>query len=141
MNDASTNKPRRGDGVETDAQAYAPFDVLSLSALTAASSIRLDLIYGMSANRRKGEPFSTEIIIAICGEREDGTTGHARYAITHPDGQAPVTALVVALSIERLLGLEGGAPAAPGLCFPESLIDVDYAVNRFQEFGMRIERC
>jgi hypothetical protein len=67
--------------------------------LTDASSIRLDLIYGMSANRRKGEPFSTEIIIGISGEREDGTTGHARYEIMHPDGQTPVTALAVALSI------------------------------------------
>jgi hypothetical protein len=128
------------DGTQVEAQAYAPFDVLSLSALTGAPSIRLDLVYGMSSSRRRGEPFSTEIIIEISGEKVDGTSGKTRQELMHPEGQAPVTALAVTMGIERLLGLEGGPPAAPGLYFPENLIEPDYAADRFREFGMRTER-
>jgi hypothetical protein len=126
------------DGVETKAQAYSPFDVLSLSAATDARSIRFDLVYGMSASRRRGEPFSTEIIIEITGERPDGTLGRDRHELVHPAGQAPVTALGVALVIERLLGLAGSAPVAPGLYFPETLIEPGYAIRRLKEFGMQI---
>lgn len=128
------------DGVEAKAQAYAPFDVLSLSAATDARSVRFDMIYGMSASRRRGEPFSTEIVIEITGERQDGTRGSDRYDLVHPQGQAPVTALGVALSVERLLGLDGGKPVAPGLYFPEVIIDPDYAVRRLEEFGLRTAR-
>lgn len=126
------------DGVETKAQGYSPFDVLSLSAATDARSIRFDMIYGLSASRRRGEPFSTEIIIEMTGERKNGTPGRSRYELVHPEGQAPVTAVGVALGVERLLGLDGSAPVTPGLYFPEVLIDPDYAIRRFQEFGMTI---
>lgn len=126
------------DGVETRAIGYSPFDVLSLAAATDAKSIRFDLIYGVSANRRRGQHFSTETIIEITGERKDGTTGLDRYELVHPRGQAPVTAVGVALGVERLLGLDGKAPAAPGLYLPEVLIDPDHAVRRFQEFGLQI---
>lgn len=129
------------DGIESTAQAYSPFDVLSLSAATDARSIRFDMVYGMSASRRRGEPFSTEIVIEISGERKDGTTGRNRYELVHPEGQAPVTALGVALGIERLIGLDGKAPAAPGLYFPEVLIDPEYALRRYKEFGMRIAQA
>ncbi|BCH31534.1 hypothetical protein MesoLjLc_34640 [Mesorhizobium sp. L-8-10] len=126
------------DGVETRAIGYSPFDVLSLAAATDAKSIRFDLIYGESANRRRGEHFSTETIIEITGENKDGRTGLSRYELVHPRGQAPVTAVGVTLGIERLLGLDGKAPAAPGLYLPEVLIDPDHAVRRFQEFGLLI---
>lgn len=128
------------DGLESKAQGYSPFDVLSLSAATDARSIRFDMTYGMSASRRRGEPFSTEIVIEIVGEKKDGTSGRSRYELVHPEGQAPVTAVGVALGIERLLGLDGSAPVAPGLYFPEVLIEPDYAIRRFQEFGMRISK-
>jgi hypothetical protein len=43
----------------------------------------------------------------------------------------------VALGVERLLGLAGGEPAAPGLYLAEVLIDPAYFVRRMQEFGAR----
>ncbi len=52
----------------------------------------------------------------------------------------PVTALSAALLIERLLGLEGNAQVTPGLYFPETLIQPEYAVSGYQEFGMKIEK-
>lgn len=49
-----------------------------------------------------------------------------------------MTALGVALGVERLLGLNGGTPAAPGLYLPEVLIEPAYYVRRMEEFGARI---
>lgn len=126
------------DGVEAQAQGYSPFDVLSLGAVTTARSIRFDMIYGMSGSRRRGEAFSTEIIIEIEGEKADGSSGRFRYELVHPQGQAPVTAMGVAITVERLLGLDGSVPVGPGLYFPEVLIDPDHAIRRFEEAGMRI---
>ncbi|QND53786.1 NAD(P)-dependent oxidoreductase [Phyllobacterium sp. 628] len=123
------------DGVEAEASAYSPLDVLGLGVATDAKSIRFDLVYGESASRRRGEAFSTEIIIEISGELKSGEPAKTRLDIVHPQGQAPLTALLVALGIERLLGLAGGEKVAPGLYFPDTLIDADYVIGRMKEFG------
>lgn len=123
------------DGTEVEASAYSPLDVLSLSTATDAKSIRFDLVYGVSASRRRGEAFSTEIAIEMNGELLSGKNAHTRLDIVHPEGQAPLTALHVALGIERLLGLSGGDPVKPGLYLPDLLMDPDYVVGRMKEFG------
>lgn len=125
---------RSVDGVRLEAQTYAPFDVISLAAATAAASIRFDFAYGVSASRRRGDAFSTEIIIDIAGRKKDGKDGATHLEIVHPRGQAPLTALGVALGIERLMGLRGKAPA-PGLYMPEVLIEPDYFVEQMKAIG------
>jgi hypothetical protein len=129
------------DGTEMEAQAYSPLDVLSLAGATDARSIRFDLVYGESAGRRRGGHFSSEIIIEIAGKQKDGTHARVRHELVHPAGQAPMTALGVAVGIERLLGLAGGAPVAPGLYLPEVLVDPAYMVRRLQEFGTQFHRA
>lgn len=123
------------DGTILESTAYSPLDVLSLSAATNAKSIRVGLVYGTSASRRRGEAFSTEIAIEMTGELVTGERAAIRLDIVHPEGQAPLTALHVALSVERLLGLHGGEPVKAGLYLPDSLIDADYIVDRMKEFG------
>ncbi|EJN04355.1 hypothetical protein [Phyllobacterium sp. YR531] len=123
------------DGMALESTAYSPLDVLSLSTATNAKSIRIGLVYGTSASRRRGEPFSTEIAIEISGELVAGERATTRLDIVHPEGQAPLTALHVALSLERLLGLHGGEPVKPGLYLPDSLMEPDYIVDRMKEFG------
>lgn len=131
-------KYRSVDGVELAAKAYSPFDVMSLAATTEARSIRVDLAFAESASRRRGEPFSTEIVIEIDGVLKTGERSHARHEIVHPAGQAPLTALGVALAVERLLGLAGGDPPIAGLYLPEVIIEPAYFVERMQEFGARL---
>jgi hypothetical protein len=129
------------DGNELQAQSYASPDLMSLAAATDARSIRFDLAVGQSASRRRGEPFSTEIIIELVGQRHDGQTVRARHELVHPAGQAPVTAMGVAVGIERLLGLAGGPPVAPGLYLPHVLIEPAYMLRRLEEAGTRIRRA
>ncbi len=126
------------DGVPLDARAYSPFDVLSLRAATNAESIRFDFAYGQSASRRRGESYSTEIIIDIAGRAKDGTETSSHIEIVHPRGQAPLTALGVVLGLEALLGLRANAPAA-GLYLPELLIDPSYFVGEMMAIGARFD--
>ncbi|WP_164008665.1 NAD(P)-dependent oxidoreductase [Pyxidicoccus trucidator] len=128
------------DGTEVRGQAYSLLDGMSLAAATGARSIRFDLSLGQSSSRRRGEPFSTEIILELTGELRDGTKGRVRHELVHPSGQAPVTAVGVAVALERLLGLSGGAPVAPGLYLPEVLVEPAYLVRRLEEFGTRFRR-
>jgi len=126
-------------GALQQGQAYAPLDVLSLGAATDAHSIRVDLAVGESASRRRGEHFSTEMIIELTGRLKNGRPGRRRHVLVHPGGQAPVTAVGVALGIERLLGLAGGAAVPPGLYLPDVLIEPGYALQRLQEFGLQVQ--
>ena len=137
----TTRHVKDREGAVREAATYTPLDVLSLATATDARSIRFDLVYGESATRKRGEPFSTEIIIELKGRLKNGQVGNARYELFHPGGQAPVTALSVAMAVERLLGLAGGEQVEPGLYFPESLIDPAYALRRHQEFGMEVRRA
>ena len=74
----------------------------------------------------------------IEGEARDGTRRRLRQEIVHPAGQAPMTALGVALAVQRLLGLAGGAPVAPGLYTPHVLLDPETVVRRLQDIGTLI---
>jgi hypothetical protein len=136
--DDATRIVADSDGHEAKADAYSPLDVMALANMTQARSIRFGLVYGQSASRRRGEPFSTEIIFELEGQTQDGARARKRYELIHPKGQAPLTALGVSLALERLLGLDGRAPVGPGLYFAEALIDPAYAVERLKGIGTRI---
>jgi len=137
--DDAARRFKDSGGAEQQGQAYAPLDMLSLGAATDAHSIRVDLAVGESASRRRGEPFSTEIIVEMSGLlKRSGQPGRTRHVLVHPGGQAPVTAVGVALGIERLLGLAGGAAVPPGLYLPDVLIEPGYALRRLQEAGLQV---
>lgn len=127
------------DGTAMAGQAIATLDVPALAMATGAPDVRFDMALGETASRRRGEAFSTEVRIELDGEGKDGQPARRRCDLVHPDGQRPLTALGVALGIEALLGLGGGRPAAPGLYYPEALVDAAYAVRRLREFGAVID--
>lgn len=126
------------DGVRIEASAYSPMDVVSLAAATDAHSIRLDMALGESASRRRGEAFSTEIALELEGEDFQGRPVRQRHELVHPQGQAPLTALGIALGVERLLGLDGAVAPSPGLYTPDLLIDPAYFLRRMREFGTQV---
>lgn len=126
------------DGGLRVGQAYAVFDTLSVATATRARSVRFDLVVGESSSRRRGEPFSIEMIVEIAGEALDGRPTRTRHEIVHPEGQAPVTAVSVAIAVERLLGLAGGPPVPPGLYLPDVLLDPAAVLDRLQAFGLRV---
>lgn len=129
------------DGTEWQGRAYPLLDVVSLAAATQATSIRLDFAVRAAASRRRGEGPSHEVIIELSGEKKDGTTGRVRHELIDGDVHSGMSARGVALAVERLLGLAGGPPVAPGLYHPEGLLDPAYVVNRMRESGTEIRRA
>ncbi|GAA1571305.1 hypothetical protein GCM10009789_26100 [Kribbella sancticallisti] len=122
------------DGTVLPGQTIAILDVPSLALATGAPYVRFDFAVGESAGRRRGEFPSMEVRIDLEGVGPAGTPVTTCRYLVHPAGQRPLTALGLALGVERLLGLQGEAPA-PGIHTPESLIDPAYAVKRMEELG------
>ncbi|MEV0246638.1 saccharopine dehydrogenase [Nocardia sp. NPDC050712] len=136
--DAATEVPSV-DGTLLPGQIVGILDVPSLALATGAPNVRFDLAIGESASRRRGEPASTELRIDLAGTDRTGTPLVTRHQLVHPEGQRPLTALAIALGVERLLGLRG-APVPPGIHTPEALHDLDYVAARMVEIGAVFRR-
>ncbi len=126
------------DGTRTEAVALSPFDIMGLAIETGAPNVQFNLGVGVSSTRRRGEPMSTEIIIELAGEDKAGQPLHTRHAILHPQGQMPLTALGVALVLERLTGLDNQPATRPGLYFPYQLLEPAAYFARLEKIGGRV---
>ncbi|MDT0267242.1 saccharopine dehydrogenase [Streptomyces sp. DSM 44915] len=122
------------DGTVLPGQSIAVLDVPSLAHATGAPNVRFDFAVGESAGRRRGAPASFEVRIDLEGADPAGAPLSTSRYLVHPAGQRPLTALGIALGVERLLGLRGEA-ARPGIHTPEALVDPTYAVERLLEIG------
>ncbi|MGW6724823.1 saccharopine dehydrogenase [Nocardia sp. NPDC055029] len=125
---------RTVDGTSLTGQSIPILDVPSLAMATGAPDVRVDLAVGESPSRRRGEPASIEIRIDLHGIDAAGAPHRRSRYLVHPAGQRPLTALGVALGVERLLGLRGDE-VGPGAYTPEALIDPGYAAQRMAEVG------
>ncbi|MEV4607157.1 NAD(P)-dependent oxidoreductase [Neorhizobium sp. LMR1-1-1.1] len=123
------------DGTEIKASGFSSIDVAGLATATGAKNVQFDLATGVSSARRRGEPKSTEIIIELSGKDHDRQPLRTRHAVFHPGGAAPLTAMGVTMILERLTGLDGRAPAPPGLYFPYQLIGPDTYLHRLEAAG------
>lgn len=122
------------DGVEREGQAIPLLDVVSLAVATEARSIRVDL----AAREAPRADRRTEVVIEISGEDQDGAPARRRVELVDRDVYAGLSAHGAALATERLLGLVGGPPVAPGLYHPEVLIDPAHVIARLQQLGAQI---
>lgn len=123
------------DGTEMDAFALSPYDIVGLSAATDAPNVQFNLAIGLSSTRRRGEPMSTEIVIELAGEDDEGRPLRTRRAVVHPEGQMPLTGLGVAMVLERLVGLNGDPATPAGLYFPHHLLDPTAYFARLEQIG------
>ncbi|KQR25705.1 hypothetical protein [Deinococcus sp. Leaf326] len=138
MGDEIKTSFRALDGTEMEATAYSPYDVVGLATATGAPNVQFHVAMGVSSSRRRGEAFSTEILIELSGEDQDGRPLRTRHAVVHPEGQMPLTGLGVAMTLERLLGLDGGPVTPAGLYFPHQLLHPAAYWPRFEQSGGQI---
>lgn len=131
--DAQADVPTT-DGVVLPGQSIAILDVPSLALATGAPNVRFDMAVGESAARRRGDAPSSEIRIDLEGVDPTGARLSTSRYLVHPAGQRPLTALGIALGVERQLGLRGEA-LSPGIYTPETLLDPAYAAERLVEIG------
>lgn len=126
------------DGTEIDASAFSSIDVVGLATATGAKNVQFDLATGISSTRRRGQSKSTEIIIELFGQDRAGQMLRTRHAVFHPGGAAPLTAMGVAMILERLTGLDGRKPSPPGLYFPYQLLEPATYLHRLEAAGGRL---
>ncbi|WP_405193468.1 saccharopine dehydrogenase [Streptomyces anulatus] len=122
------------DGVVLPGRSIAILDVPSLALATGAPNVRFDLAVGESAARRRGGRASIEIRIDLEGTGPTGAPLRTSRYLVHPAGQRPLTALGIALGVERQLGLRGEA-VPPGIRTPETVLDPAYVAERLAEIG------
>jgi len=122
-------------GVERTAHALPLLDVVSLAAETRARSLRVDLVVRGPAEPQR----ATEIILELEGTGHDGSRTTIRVTLADDDVHARISAYGAAIALERLLGLRGGAPIAPGLYHPESILDPAAAIDRLVALGVRVD--
>jgi len=126
------------DGTDIAATGFSSIDVAGLASATGARSVQFNLGSGVSSSRRQGGAFSTEIILELAGLDPAGHPLRTRHAVVHPGGAAPLTAMGIALVLERLVGLDGKPPVAPGLYFPYQILDAAHYLARLREEGGQV---
>lgn len=125
------------DGRELEALAFAPYDIVSLQAATGARDVRFDLAMADSSSRLRGGAIATELILEIEGVTAAGPVTR-RSTIEFNQGQAALTGLSVALALSTALGLEDRPPAAPGLYFPELLMNAQWFLDQLGHAGATV---
>ncbi|MGK4003519.1 hypothetical protein WMF31_12895 [Sorangium sp. So ce1036] len=128
------------DGTEHRGRAYPLLDVVSLAAATDAPNVRLDLVVRSAASRPAGKRPSTEMIFELDGVGAGGEERRVRHEIADDEDLSTLSARGLALAVERLLGLAGGPPVAPGLYNPETILHPADVVQKLEAFGARIAR-
>ncbi|WP_411384644.1 NAD(P)-dependent oxidoreductase [Pseudomonas sp. MPB03] len=128
------------DGTKIEATGFSSIDVVGLAAATGAPNVQFNLATAVSSTRRQGRPMSTEIIIELVGEDRQGEPLQTRHALIHPAGAAPLTGLSVAMTLERLIGLDGQPPTPPGLYFPYQLLDATAYLERLKQEGGELRK-
>lgn len=123
------------DGTRVEASGFSSIDVVGLATATQSPNVQFNIATGVSSTRRRGEPKSTEIILELAGEDQQGRSLRTRHAVFHPGGAASLTALGVSMILERLVGLDGRAPTAPGLYFPYQVLDHETYLARLRQDG------
>lgn len=125
------------DGRELEAIAFAPYDVVSLHAITGAHDIRFDLASSVSSSRLRGGDIATELVVEIEGDI-GGKPQTRRSTLEFTKGQATLTGISTVLALSTVLGLEGRSPVSPGLYFPEHLFDAEWFLNELIRAGATV---
>lgn len=139
----ATKYPRSislSNGSRVEGHPMSLLDVPSLAAVTGAPNIRFDFAIHDSIGTRAGGKASQDLYIDLEGVLLDGRSAKRRITLTDPKGQSHFTALGILLSIERIMGWDGSPPAPAGFYLPETLVPLETAMTRIEQFGIQIQR-
>lgn len=135
--DEARTEFRAIDGTAIAASGFSSIDITGLAAETGARNVEFNIATAVSSSRRRGEGKSTEIVVELKGEDNNGRALQTRHALFHPGGAAALTALGTSMILERLAGLNG-SPTPAGLYFPYQVLDHGAYLSRLVERGGRL---
>ncbi|MEM8642105.1 MAG: saccharopine dehydrogenase NADP-binding domain-containing protein [Cyanobacteria bacterium P01_G01_bin.54] len=96
------------------------------------TSVRRSLLYN------PGSGAGHEIQIAVTGNDVQGSLQAVTLNIVDPHGQTHLTAIGALIQLERLLGLDGAAPPAPGIIYPDTAPQITSALHRLEQFEVMV---
>lgn len=97
------------------------------------TGLRRSLLYNPGAGA------GHELVIEAAGLDESGQSKSVRATVRDPQGQTHLTALGAIIQLERVLGLDGAPPPAPGILYPDSAPQIESAFQLLRDFGATIE--
>lgn len=135
-NDQAGGVIRRPDGGEMHGGGSVSCDVLSIGAWTGAGDISILEGMGLSATRAAGGPATDELYIRLSGRGADGNSLEVSQVVTCPRDPSTFTVISADIILERLAGLAGAPPLAPGLYTVEHAVQPAFFVQRMAEEGV-----
>lgn len=85
-----------------------------------------------------GSGASHEIVIEAAGVDENDHAKTVRATVADPEGQTHLTAVGALVQLERLLGLDGAPPPAPGIVYPDTAPQVAAALQVLRSSGVTV---
>ncbi|MEM9214430.1 MAG: saccharopine dehydrogenase [Cyanobacteria bacterium P01_F01_bin.150] len=98
------------------------------------TSLRRSLLYN------PGNGASHEIHITATDRDANGSAKTVTTTIVDPQGQTHLTALGTLIQLERLLGLDGAAPPAPDIVYPDTAPQIRPALQVLEQFGVSVSQ-
>lgn len=85
-----------------------------------------------------GKGASHEIVIEAVGVDEKSNPKTIRATVVDPKGQTHLTAVGTMIQLERLLGMDGALPFAPGIVYPDTAPQIDSAIQVLCRLGVTV---
>ncbi|MBK5073368.1 saccharopine dehydrogenase NADP-binding domain-containing protein [Budviciaceae bacterium CWB-B4] len=118
---------------KVSATPFSILDISAVSAMTNATSVRLDVASGSSVGMHHHQQPSIDLYVDMKGINASGQPVAKRILASDPQGQAHFTALGVLTVIEAMLTSDN-----VGFILPEEFIDFDIALQSMREAGVSI---
>lgn len=137
--DAENRHVYRGaSGELIEGSGAVSLDVASIGASLNAANVRVLESWGTSYYYTCTGIAADEVSIEVTGKRY-GADDIVRSVLTLPRTQSTLTAISIALMLERALGLDGGGLAKPGVYTPEIFMNPDSFMTLIRNAGVLIE--
>lgn len=112
-------------------------DAVAIGAATGARDVSVLETWGDSLSWVEEKASSDEIVIEARGTGKDGNAVVLRQEVVASRETAPITAITIAMLLDKAAGLSSGVPLAPGIYTAERALDPGEAVGWMNEAGVR----
>ncbi|QKR99874.1 hypothetical protein F9288_09660 [Sphingomonas sp. CL5.1] len=136
--DAASAHFERENGAIAEGKIAVSTDVMSLTAATGAATVRVIEAFTPSLSLLRGEGAADEISIRVVGADAHGIRIERRRFLTARRDKVGLTALTVALALERLVGRFGESAPASGLHPVEAIFAPDAFVDAVRAAGVQV---
>lgn len=124
-------------GRKLEGRPAVSVDAVAIGAATGARDVSVLETFGDSLSWIEERASSDEIVIEARGTGRDGNALTLRQEVVAPRAHAPITAITIAMLLDKAAGLSSGTPLAPGLYTAERALDPAEAVAWMKQAGVR----